>query len=278
MRSQWDCVLQNLGEWVGSFTGFSPEGVEIEDIPSVISLVSTGASIQLVLKRFYAVAGKAELESREVAMSFSSPDPGAVFFDTGAFSSGGISVRRGEKAIAEFCLVGVDRRCRLVQVYSAVTQRLDRITLIREQRQGTNAVERPHLATADLLGTWRGSKIESSIPGAGSSANVPTASKLVANVDGTYDWDDDIPIALTATHDKLLTFDREGQSYQMLLLPDAAYSICPTQIDHGHPFYVEMGWILAPDLRHRLVRRYESTGKCDTIDFIVETRSNFDYS
>lgn len=26
MRSQWECLLENLGEWQGSFTRFSPQG------------------------------------------------------------------------------------------------------------------------------------------------------------------------------------------------------------------------------------------------------------
>ncbi|NJM69861.1 MAG: DUF3598 family protein [Scytonema sp. RU_4_4] len=31
MKSQWDCVLQNLGEWQGSFTHVSPQGELVED-------------------------------------------------------------------------------------------------------------------------------------------------------------------------------------------------------------------------------------------------------
>jgi hypothetical protein len=34
MRSQWECLLQNLGEWQGSFTRLSPQGELLEDIPS----------------------------------------------------------------------------------------------------------------------------------------------------------------------------------------------------------------------------------------------------
>ncbi|MCY7335843.1 MAG: DUF3598 family protein, partial [Chamaesiphon sp.] len=38
MKSQWECVLENLGEWVGSFTAVTAEGEPIEDIPSMIRL------------------------------------------------------------------------------------------------------------------------------------------------------------------------------------------------------------------------------------------------
>ncbi|NMG18657.1 DUF3598 family protein [Brasilonema bromeliae] len=30
MKSQWDCVLQKLGEWHGSFTRVSPQGKLME--------------------------------------------------------------------------------------------------------------------------------------------------------------------------------------------------------------------------------------------------------
>jgi hypothetical protein len=276
MKSQWDCVLENLGEWVGSFTAFSPQGAEIEDIPSIISLVGKegNQTIELVLKRFYPVAGSSELESKSVAMNFSAPDPGAVFFAPGAFSSGQVSVNLGTRAIGEFCLVGIDRRCRLVQVYNSALQ-LERVTLIREQRQGTNAPECPPLTVSDLIGTWSSSEASGSQDGK-TIASVPKKTKSIfITTDRGYQWDDDVLISLTASSDRLLQFDLDDQSYQMLLLPDSAYSICPTQIIPGHPFYLEMGWLLSPELRHRLIRRYDSTGKWNSTSFIVESCKNY---
>jgi hypothetical protein len=272
MKSQWDCVLENLGVWVGSFTVFSPQGEEVEDIPSVISLVGTDGnkSIELVLNRFYPIVGSSELESKTVAMSFSTPDAGAVFFDTGAFSSGQFAVNVGVRSIGEFCLVGKDRRCRLVQVYNSALQ-LERVTLIREQRQGTNALERPLLVISDLLGTWSCSEASGILDGRG-VVSVPKKTKSIfSTTDRGYQWDDDTLISLTASSDRLLQFDLDRQSYQMLLLPDSAYSICPTQIIPGEPFYLEMGWLLSPGWRHRLIRRYDSTGKWNSTNFMVET-------
>lgn len=272
MKSQWDCVLENLGMWVGSFTVFSAQGEEVEDIPSAISLVGTGGNkaIELVLKRFYPVVGSSELEAKSVSMSFSAVDPGAVFFDTGAFSSGQFSVYAGVRWVSEFCLVGIDRRCRLVQVYDSALK-LERVTLIREQRQGTNAPERPLLNGSDLLGTWSCSEASGTLDGR-SVISVPKKTKSIfSTTDRGYQWDDDTLISLTAAGDGLLQFDRDNQSYQMLLLPDSAYSICPTQIIPGHPFYLEMGWLLSPGLRHRLIRRYDNTGKWNSTSFIIET-------
>jgi hypothetical protein len=281
VKSQWECVLENLGEWCGSFTVFSPQGEVVEDIPSLISLVGTGdnRSIRLVLKRFYAVAGSSELQPQEVTMNFSSPESGSVFFETGAFSSGQVSVFRGVRSIGEFCLVGIDRRCRLVQVYNTAHQ-LERVTLIREQRAGSNAAECPQLTSSDLLGTWYLSKGSRCLDG-GLVASVPQKKESIfSTTDLGYQWDDDgISISLSASSDwakptlreRVLQFDRDNQSYQMLLLPDAAYSICPIQIRSGYPFYLEMGWLLSPRLRHRLIRRYDSTGKWASTNFKIET-------
>jgi Domain of unknown function (DUF3598) len=283
MRSQWDCVLENLGVWVGSFTVFSPQGEEVEDIPSLISLVGTGGNkaIELVLNRFYPVVGSSELESKSVAMNFSAPDPGAVFFDTGAFSSGQVSVNLGIRSIGEFCLVGIDRRCRLVQVYDSALQ-LERVTLIREQRQGTNAPERPLLDVSDLIGIWSSSEVSGSLDGRNVTSVPKKTESIFVTTDRGYQWDD-VLISVTASSDwakptlreRLLQFERDYQSYQMLLLPDSAYSICPTQIVPGYPFYLEMGWLLSPGLRHRLIRRYDSTGKWDSTSFIVESCKNY---
>ncbi|MGH2415734.1 MAG: DUF3598 family protein, partial [Microcystaceae cyanobacterium] len=38
MSAQWQYLLKNLGEWQGSFTRFSPQGLLIEDTPTVVSL------------------------------------------------------------------------------------------------------------------------------------------------------------------------------------------------------------------------------------------------
>lgn len=280
IESQWECVLQNLGDWVGSFTVYSPQGEEIEDIPSVISLVGKedNRAIRLVLKRFYPVTGSSELQPQEVTMTFSAPESGAVFFETGAFSSGQMSVFRGVKSIGEFCLVGIDRRCRLVQVYNTAHQ-LERVTLIREQRLGSDAPECPPLSTTDLLGTWHCRKESRYLDGKTLLSVPKKKESIFFTTDRGYEWDDDISISLSASSDwakptlreRLLEFDRDGQSYQMLLLPDGAYSICPTQIRSGYPFYLEMGWLLSPGLRHRLIRRYDSTGKWDSTSFRIET-------
>jgi Domain of unknown function (DUF3598) len=273
MKSQWECVLQNLGEWVGSFTVFSPQGEPIEDIPSLISIqgIQDNQAIHLVLKRFYPIPGTTELAPKEISLNFSTPNPGALFFETGAFSDGASSVLAGIKTIAEFCLVGIDRRLRIVQVFDP-RDRLDRLTLIREQRQGTDAPERPPLTLADLVGTWHGTAI-TRYPDDRSPTTTQTQSTFTVNGD-RYQWiEAGESIDLQVITDRLLQFDRAGRSYQLLLLPDSSYCLTPIEIGSGHPFYLEIGWIDRSGQRQRLVRRYDSSGTWYSATFITESHN-----
>jgi hypothetical protein len=54
MRSQWECLLQNLGEWQGSFTRLSPQGDIQEDTPTVVSLegLDNSQTIRQTIRRF----------------------------------------------------------------------------------------------------------------------------------------------------------------------------------------------------------------------------------
>jgi Domain of unknown function (DUF3598) len=272
MKSQWECVLQNLGEWVGSFTLFSPQGEPIEDIPSLISVrgVQDNQAIQLVLQRFYPIPGTTELAPKEISLNFSTPNPGALFFETGAFSDGASSVLAGIKTIAEFCLVGIDRRLRIVQVFDP-SYRLSRMTLIREQRQGTDAPERPPLTIPDLVGTWQGIAI-THYPDDRASTTTQTQSTFTVS-DDRYQWiEAGESIELTVISDRLLQFDRSNLPYQILLLPDSSYCLTPSQISLGQPFYLEIGWIDRSGQRQRLVRRYDSTGMWLNATFITESQ------
>jgi Domain of unknown function (DUF3598) len=286
MKSQWECVLENLGEWVGSFTIVTAEGEPVDDIPSIIKLerVRDNQAIHLVLTRFYPLPNSTERYSKEVVWDFSTPPGiGAIYFETGAFSSGALVVNAGVKTIAEFSLLATDRRFRMIQTFDP-NQQLDRVTFVREHRQGTTTPERPHSTISDLLGRWKGT----------ATTFYPDAdSPIVANTDSTFRAsdsgyqlvkDDDSMLIVKSfandcrsTSDRLWQFsdDEDSQSYQLLLLPDGGYTITPTQIELGYPFYLEIGWIYADGKRQRLVRRYDSTGKWYGATFISEeiTRS-----
>ncbi len=273
MKSQWECVLENLGEWVGSFTTVTVTGESIDDIPSIIKLegVRDNQAIHLVLTRFYPLPNSTERYPKQVVWDFSTPPGiGAIYFETGAFSSGTLVVNTGVKTIAEFSLMRLDRRFRMIQTF-AENQQLDRVTFVREQRQGTTAPERPHLTISDLVGTWEG-RATTHYDNSESPIFADTYSTFAASDSGYRLVEDNDSIEFIATSDRLWQFgdDEDGQSYQLLLLPDGGYTILPTQIELGYPFYLEIGWVYQTGKRQRLVRRYDSTGKWHSATSIVE--------
>ncbi len=274
MKSQWECVLENLGEWVGSFTTINAQGELIDDIPSIIRLegLRDNQAIHLVLKRFYPLPNSSETYAKEVVWDFiTPPGVGVIYFDTGAFSSGGLTLNQGVKFIVEFSLMTIDRRFRTIQQYNFEHQ-LDRVTFVREQRQGSIAPERPHLTISDLLGRWQGTATIASSEDRSTLVN-PHESSLIVNDDG-YQWDEGShSMTITATGDGLFQFDRDNQSYQLRLLPDSSYSLTPIHIVTGQPFYIEIGWIYQSGQRQRLVRQYNSDGVWISVTLIVESKN-----
>jgi hypothetical protein len=276
MKSQWEYVLENLGEWVGSFTTITPAGELIEDVPSIINLagIRSNQAIHLVLTRFYLRPNSTERYPQEVVWDFSSPPGiGAIYFETGAFSSGTLAVTVGVKTIAEFSLVVIDRRWRMIQMFD-INQQLDRVTFVRERRQGTTKPERPQLKISDLLGTWKGTTTTSDADGR-SSFTTTTESTFSLIEFGYHLVTADRSVDLTVVKDSPLerlqfSDSQDGQFYQMILLPDGGYMIAPTQISLGHAFYLEIGWVYESGQRQRLVRRYDTTGKWDSVTFITE--------
>ncbi len=285
MKSQWECVLENLGEWVGSFTTVTSQGEAIEDIPSVIKLavMRDNQSVHLVLNRFYPLPNSTERYAKEVVWDFSTPPGiGAIYFETGAFSSGALMVNIGIKTIAEFSLIAGNRRFRMIQTFD-IAQQLDRVTFVREQLQGATTPERPHLNIADLLGTWTGIATTLS---ADQRPLIETNTRSTFRVNDTgyqlveqdhslaepLPWRIDLTVATDLPSARLWQFtdERDHQSYQMLLLPDGGYAITPTKINLGHGFDLEIGWIHQTGQRQRLVRRYDSNGKWENVTLIVE--------
>jgi Domain of unknown function (DUF3598) len=276
MKTQWECVLENLGEWVGSFTTVTPDGELIEDIPSIIKLTSVRdhQAIHLVLKRFYTLPNTTERYAKEVVWDFSTPPGiGAIYFDTGAFSSGTLAVTMGVNTIAEFSLLAGDRRWRMIQTFD-VKQRLNRVTFVREQQQGKTAPERPQLNISDLVGSWSGTvttfAAHDQAPIITTTESTFTASNL-----GYQLVENGEVVDLIVTSDlptpRLLQFSQSGQSYEMLLLPDGGYTTTPSEIRLGHPFYLEIGWIYQTGQRQRLVRRYDGVGRWVSTSFVVDS-------
>lgn len=282
MRSQWECLLQNLGEWQGSFTRFSPQGELIEDIPTVVSLegLNDNQTIRQIVRRF-----RPNQPLEEKVLEYSSLGRGVLFFENGAFSQGSIQLAPFSEFGAELGLIDGDRRLRLVQLFNK-TGHLDSLTLIREKLAGGRSTERPPLFVDDLVGEWQGEAV-TLYPDWRSPDTYPTSLRVYKNGDGqlvqqlTISADgrrDDRStirnIGSTARIEgSILYFDQGSQPNQVLLLPDGASSTSPQHVRVGQTFFLEVGWLLQPNLRQRLIRRYNDKGEWSSLTLVTERKS-----
>ncbi|MBF2026396.1 MAG: DUF3598 family protein [Oscillatoriales cyanobacterium C42_A2020_001] len=278
MKSQWDCLLQNLGEWHGSFTRLSPQGALIEDIPTIVSLegLNNNQTIRQTIQRLTPSPDKKVLE-------YSSLGRGVFFLDTGAFSQGSIQFGPFSEFGAELGLIATregnipgNRRLRLVQLYNRESQ-LYQITLIREYRAHTAAPERPPLTVKDLLGTWQGEAVtgypdwrEPTTYTTRLQIEQESSDRLTQQL--TIGTSEQTITSSASIAGSVLTFTQGTQPVQVLLLPDGGSSTCPTQIKTGQSFFLEMGWLLQPDLRQRLIRRYSDKGEWTSLTLVTERK------
>ena len=275
MPSQWECLLKNLGEWQGSFTRFSPQGEQLEDTPTVVSLegLNDNQTIHQIVRRF-----PPEQPVEEKVLEYSSLNRSILFFENGAFSQGTIQWAPFAECGAELGLIEGDRRLRLVQLFNKDSQ-LSRITLIREQLAGTDTPERPELTLEQLLGEWHGEAV-TIYPDMRSPDTYPTQLKLHREETNrvvqqlTYGTGTSAQ-TITSTarvNGSILHFDQSRLPVQVLLLPDGASSNCPLAVKPGHFFVLEVGWLLQPDQRQRLVRTYSDKGEWISLTLVKEQK------
>jgi hypothetical protein len=267
MKSQWDCFLQNLGTWQGSFTTLSPEGELREDVPSRLTLEHTEPqTAKLTLKR------DSPRYPEPLVMEFSTFSRDLLFFESGAFCQGSMQFATSGPFGAEFCLVVGDRRLRMVQMYRSGAV-LDYFALIREQRFGSGAPERPKLTVEDLIGTWQGEAI-TLFPDWHTEEYITemridrSADKLIQNLAFAGRQ---ITTEADIEGDRLL-YKNSPLPVQILLLPDGASANCPVEIKPGLPFVLEMGWLLEPGVRQRIMRTFNAQGEWVNVTLSTERR------
>ena len=274
MRSQWECLLQNSGEWQGSFTAFSPQGEQRGDTPTVVSLqgLDNNQTMRQIIRRF-----QPNQQVEEKVIEYSSLGRGVLFFENGAFSHGSIQLGPFSEFGAELGLIAGDRRLRLVQLFDKTGQ-LDRLTLIRE-KLGATTKERPPLTVDDLVGEWQGEGV-TLYPDGRSPDTYPTMLRVDKNADELTQQltinqgNSTRNISSTARIDgSMLYFDRGAQSNQVLLLPDGASATSPQQVKPGQAFFLEVGWLLQPDQRQRMIRRYNDKGEWSTLTLVTERKT-----
>ncbi len=154
--SNWDNLLQHQGRWSGSFTRLSPQGVVVEDRSTTISIECQNNSQTIRQTNQYAPVGDRPAKTK--ILEYNSLNRGILIFPDGSFSQGSLQFSPISEFGAELGFIRGDRRLRLVQIFNPTDgeSQLTRLTLIREQRQGTDAPERPPLTVDDLLGSWLG--------------------------------------------------------------------------------------------------------------------------
>ena len=275
MRSQWECLLQNLGEWQGSFTRFSPQGELLEDTPTVVSFegLNNNQTMRQIVRRF-----QPNQAVEEKVLEYSSLGRGILFFENGAFSQGSIQLAPFSEFGAELGLIHGERRLRLVQLFDKTGQ-LNRLTLIREKLPGATTVERPPLTVDDLVGSWQGEGV-TIYPDGRSPDTYPTMLRVDKNGDEltqqlTFNQGASTRnISSTARIEgSILYFEGGSQPTQVLLLPDGASSTSPQQVRVRQAFFLEVGWLLQPGERQRLIRHYNEKGEWSTLTLVTERKT-----
>ncbi|MFN6471436.1 MAG: DUF3598 family protein [Nostoc sp. SerVER01] len=267
MKSQWECFLQNLGVWEGSFTNFSPEGQFLNDTPSRLSLEQLNGSqkVRLTLSR----------SGQDLIREFSSVGGGLLFFENGSFSEGLIQIGPFSEFGGELAFVHENRRLRLVQLFDK-TGNLSGLTLIREHLAGSPAAERPFLQLDDLLGEWQGQAV-TMYRDLRSPDIYSTTLKLQLDNTGRLIQSTSFAertITSTATiKGSIILFDENPEKQvQVLLLPDGASATSPLKVQLRQPLFLEAGWLIQSNLRQRMIRSYNDKGEWVSLTLVTEQK------
>ena len=267
MKSQWECFLQNLGVWEGSFTNFSPQGTLLNDTPSRLSLehLNNSQKVRLTLSR----------SGQDIIREFNSVGGGLLFFENGSFSEGLIQLGPFSEFGGELAFVHENRRLRLVQLFDNTGQ-LKELILIREHLAGTPAAERPTLQINDLLGEWQGQAV-TIYPDLRSPDTYSTTFKLQLDDAGRLIQSTSFAertITSTATiKGPIVLFDQNPErQVQVLFLPDGASATSPVKVQLRQPFFIEVGWLIQPNLRQRMIRSYNEKGEWVSLTLVTEER------
>ncbi len=286
MKVQWECIRENIGTWQGSFTQFSPEGVQIKDTPSILTLEETELEqkMKLTLERT-PPDGSTDITRRE--FSAPGPAPYVYFFENGAFSQGSAQWSAFGQFGAEMSLKAGDRRLRFVIMYDGTSReasQLKYVTLIRERQKGGTQFTEPNTTIEQLQGDWKGT---SSVLHATMEPMTEGRSKwsLDSSVLECVDtFEQRIESVHLSVDDAMTTQNRffdlkEDLIYRLMMLPNGAYCLLPFVIEKNIYFRIEVGWMSAdggrshsPSVgRSRLVRYYDNRGIWTDSAFIEDS-------
>ena len=263
MVSQWNALLKNLGKWEGSFTRLSPQGELLQETQSVVSLegLNNNQTIRQTIR----------LEADEKVLEYSSLGKGIMFFENGAFCNGSIQLAPFSVFGAEFGFIHGDRRLRLVQLFDK-NLKLDKFTLIREHLEETQSIQNPALTVDAFLGEWIGEAV-TIYPDLQKPDSYSTQMHLsVENgkLIQSLTFANRTITSTAALKDSLLLF--EQNQIQVLLLCDGASVTSPLQIQLRQPLFLEVGWLINPNLRQRMIRSYNDKGEWISLTLVTENK------
>lgn len=278
MLSQWDCFLKNLGAWHGSFTRFSPQGEEIADTPTIVTLegLNDNRNVHQVVRYL-----PPDEPARDVVVDYDSLNRSILFFENGAFSQGSMqwgpySTFGGEFGLIDNDFGNGDRRLRMVELYNSSSQ-LERVVLIREKLADSNISERPQLEVSSLLGEWRGDAVtlyaDLRNPETFSSY-LKIKQKDSSHIEQSLSFGSRTISSIAKIDGSRLLFEDSNLPAQILLLPDGASCNCPLEVKLGHNFVLEMGWLLEPKIRQRIIRTYNEKGNWVSCTLVTEKKVN----
>jgi hypothetical protein len=271
MKSQWECFSENLGVWIGSFTKLSPQGEELGDTPSRLTLekLENSENARLTLQRE---------GLQDLVLDFSSFSKSVLFFENGAFSQGSMQFSPISDFGAEFSLISDNRRLRIVQLFDR--SQLSSITLIREYEEGMEKNYRPSLTVESLLGKWEGEAV-TIYPDLRNPDKF--SSQMELNLESKADGSDRLHQTLIFGQKKInsrasingskLLFDQNPDNpIQVLLLPDGASCTSPLKPKIGQSIFLEIGWLIKPDLRQRMIRSFDEKGEWVSLTLVTERK------
>ncbi|MEL6353488.1 MAG: DUF3598 family protein [Cyanobacteria bacterium J06627_28] len=274
MRSQWECLQQNIGIWHGAFLQFSPEGTQVKETPSVLTLKETepDQTIELILEREPDDGPK---KVNRLTFNAPGPAPATYFFEEGSFSQGASQWSAFGQFPTEFSLKVGDRRVRFVVMYESTqryTSQVKYVTLICEtQTDGTQFVD-DRLTATQLAGSCEGTA---------TVFDSRTGDFLMG--ESHWRFDDELSLVskeqfsdgehslvmsglrMSGAHASETCLALQPKSddelvYQLMLLPKGAYCLLPQEIKREKAFRIEVGWVSEDGARSRFIRYYDTRG------------------
>lgn len=278
MLSQWDCFLKNLGEWHGSFTRLSPQGEEINDTPTLVTFegLNDNQDVHQVVR--YLPPNE---PSRDVVVDYNcnSLNRSILFFENGAFCQGSMQWTPYSTFGGEFGIIDNDfgdgtRRLRMVILYDS-SSKLEKVVLIREKLPHSNILERPVLTGASLLGEWQGEAVTlyADLRNPSKFSSYLKIQQKDSNyIEQTLSFGDRTISSTAKLEGNKLLFEDGKLPIQITLLPDGASCNCPLEVKLGQNFVLEMGWLLQPNIRQRIIRSYNESGNWVSCTLVTEQK------